>query len=343
MILERDRPDDAVTEAADPPHSSVIVCTRDRAVSVAATVAGLRGQAGTAPFEIVVVDDGGKHGVAFDDFVGAPVVRVSHIPHQGRSVARNHGSHLARGALLIFVDDDMRMGSDFVAAHERVHRRWSKAIAVGPQVLGDRLRETPFGRFRCRLEERGLPESGGIVHRANFCTAANMSIPRRVFAELGGFNPRLHCAEDQDLALRHSSRGDPIVFLPEAHAVHEDLTLDIRSYSRKMEWTGQHLVDFCWVQPSWPENKERLRLNGPALPGREAALTTAKKLVKSLLGRPAVLEPLFGITALVERGLGDGRLLDSLYRTLVGIHLQKGFRRGLDLSSRIERSGGDAR
>jgi len=307
----------------------VIVSTRDRPLSVGKTVARLRDQVGALPFEIVVVDDGSGSAVTLDGVPGGPVVRVSHIPHQGRSAARNHGSELARGSILLFVDDDISVGSGFVAAHDKAHQRWDRAMAVGAVALSDCSLETPFGRFRRRLEGMGVPETAGIVCRPNFCTAANMSIPREVFADLGGFNPHLHCAEDQDLALRHSGRGDPIAFVPEAVGVHEDLALDIRSYCRNMEWTGRQLVAFCQAAPRWPENEERLRLNGPALPGREAAAATLKKLAKTVLGQPAPLAALFVLTSLVERSLGDGRLLDALYQGLVGIHIQKGFRSAL--------------
>ncbi len=341
-ILETEGADDTVTYPPETPRSSVVVCTKDRATTVKKTVAGLRDQAGASPFEIVVVDDGSEPAVVLDDFVGEPAVRVSRIAHQGRSAARNHGSALARGFILIFVDDDIRVGPDFVAAHERAHRRWDHALVVGSVVPGDPSLQGPVGRFRRRLETKGLPTAHGIAERPNFCTAANMSISRRAFAELGGFNPQLHSAEDQDLALRHSNRGRPIVFAPEAAAVHDDLALDIRGYCAKVEWTGRHLVDFCRAQPDWPENVQRLRVNGPLLLGREPTALTAKKLGKALLGRPLVLEAFIRLTSLVERTLGEGPLLDALYRALLGVHLQKGFRRGFEACSREGAGGGGA-
>jgi len=332
--LDVRRTGDAVGHLTESLHSSVVVCTKDRAASVRTTVATLRDQVDASPFEIVMVDDQSEPAVILDDLGGEPAVRVSRIAHQGRSAARNHGARLARGSVLLFLDDDMRVRPDFVAAHERAHRRWDRALVVGSVVPCDSFSKTPFGRFTRRVERKATPETAGIVDRPNFCTAANMSVSRSVFVDLGGFNPRLHCAEDQDLALRHSRNGRPIVYIPEAQAVHHDPALDIRASCRKAEWTGRHLVEFCRAQPAWPENEQRLLINGPLVPGREPAGTTAKKLGKWLLGQRAILEVLFALTALVERSRGDGPLLDVLYTTLVGIHLQRGFRSGLAASGR---------
>jgi hypothetical protein len=320
----------ASSESCEAPRVSVVVCTRDRPRRVRETIRLLRKQAGAPQFEIWVVDDGSEPALVLDELVGAPATRVTRIPRVGRSAARNHGSEMARGSILTFVDDDMNVGPQFIAEHERAHRRWSNAIVVGSQILPEHARETPLGRFRRRLEEQDVPAAGVVVDRPNFCTAANMSIPRQLLAELGGFNPQLDCGEDQDLALRHSTRGHPIVFLPEASAVHDDLALDIRSYSRKVEWTGENLTRFCRAQPAWPANVERLRVNGPPLLGREPVFATARKFGKALLGEPALVETLFRLTAVVERTFSDGWLLDTLYRILVGIHIQRGFRRGLD-------------
>jgi len=52
-----------------------------------------------------------------------------------------------------------------------------------------------------------------------------------------------------------------------------------------------------------------------------------KKLVKTVLATPAVLESLHRLVGLVEAAHGPERLLRRLYRTLLGIHLFRGFRR----------------
>jgi hypothetical protein len=155
-----------------------------------------------------------------------------------------------------------------------------------------------------------------------------MSIPRRLFTKLGGFREGLDSGEDQDLALRHSGGGGPIIFVPEAGGIHEDQALDIRAYCTRAEWGALHTVDFCHAQPDWPENQQRIRVNGPPLPGREPAILTLKKIAKSVLGQPPLAGLLFALAALLERTGIEGAALDTAYRTLLGIHLQRGFREG---------------
>ncbi|MCS6806052.1 MAG: glycosyltransferase family A protein [Acidobacteriota bacterium] len=309
---------------------SVIIPTHNQPAKLQETLAGLRQQTmPPANYEVIVVDDGSAPPVVLPEKLDGLRCVLLRLEGVERSAARNRGAMLAQGELLIFLDDDMRVSSDFLSAHWRAHRQWPEALLVGSVRLPDEALKHPFGRFRQRLERQGAPRQRGLTAQANFCTAANMAISRSRFEALGGFNPALHSSEDQDFALRHTAGGGQIVYVPEADAVHRDDALDIRRYCRRVEWGMQEMLPFCHRYPNWPDNVQRERVNGPVRWGREPVWHSARKLIKAMLSRWPMIEGLFAVTWLLERSRPESHFLDRMYRVLLGVHLFRGYRKGL--------------
>ena len=308
---------------------SVVVPTRNRLEKLNQTLSSLAKQTlDPARYEVLVVDDGSEPPIQLPTRGPTERFRVLRIMHGERSAARNHGATVATGEFLAFVDDDMILAPVFLEAHRAAQRQWPGALAVGAVSLPEEVVGTPFGRFRADLETRGVPHQRGVVIQPNFCTATNMSLSKEGFLALGGFDPDLVSAEDQDLALRHSARGGAIVFIPEAVAIHNDHSLDIRSYCRRAEWGAENMMPFCQHHPDLTENRLRAVVNGPVRWRTDSASLVLKKLLKSVLGSGSVPEILFALTGLVERVNPSSRVLSWLYQMLLGVHLQRGFRRG---------------
>lgn len=309
---------------------SVVIASRGRPEPLAETLISLRRQTlQTSDFEIIVVDDGSVPPLCLSRVVGGAGLRLLRLDGRERSAARNAGARAAVGDVLVFIDDDITVGREFLEAHLLGQREWPGALAVGSISLPDESVGRAFGHFRQELEQRGIPRQRGLTDAKNFCTAANMSMRRQGFLELGGFDEELVSAEDQDLALRHRERGGAIVFLPEAAGTHRDVALDIRGYCRRTEWGSERLVAFCRRHPNWPENVERDRLNGRVRLGDEPIERTLRKLGKTVIALPPALEVLFAMAAILERTAPHGRLLERIYRLLLGAHIFRGYRRGL--------------
>jgi len=311
---------------------SVIIATHNRPEKLAETLSSLTRQDNEAgEYEIIVVDDGSKPPVVIESGNELPSVVLVRVEGLERSAARNRGAAAARGKLLIFIDDDISVEPDFVAAHVRSHEEWPGVLAVGAIRLPDETMATPFGRFRQNLERNEVPLARGLTPNRNFCTAANMSIPRDVFLALGGFDSSITSGEDQDFALRHTARGGHIAFLPEADAVHRDDALDILSYCLRAEWGSLNMIPFCRRYPDWPDNVERDRVNGPV--SLSAPISeTVRKIVKVTLTLRPISSCLFSVASLLERAAPNSRSLDRVYRLLLGIHIFRGYRKGLTLT-----------
>lgn len=310
---------------------SVVVATHNRHRSLARTLLSLSSQT-LLDFEVVVVDDGSDSPVGCDAGAGPAIVRVLRLPRVERSAARNAGAEAAHGRVVVFLDDDMIADRNLLAAHSRAHDRWPRALIVGAIELPTEFGDSPFGRFRRALEADGVPITGGPVAEPNFATAANMSMDRNLFLRLGGFDATLVSAEDQDLAMRHSAAGGSVVFVPDARAVHDDHVQSLRDYCYRHEWGAEHMAPFVARYPDLPANRERVQVNGAARFG-DPLPRLLRKAVKRILGMSAGCSLVFGLADFAERASPGSRWLPAVYRLALGIHLQRGFRRGWALRS----------
>ncbi len=158
-------------------------------------------------------------------------------PNGGRAVARNRGAKEASGELLMFFDDDMRPEAACVNAHIRHHQHVQNSIAVGMQVEDRRVMKTDIQQYKAGLSRKWMEplkaNNGFLNAKQPFITAANFSVSRELFFQLGGFDERLTDAEDYDLAVRAVLQQIPIYFKAEAVAWHDDF-ITCQSYVKRL-------------------------------------------------------------------------------------------------------------
>lgn len=311
---------------------SVIVPTYNRPKKLGETVACFLDQTvPAADYEIIVVDDASA----------PPVVLPAPVPGQAqcslirfdtmleRAVARNTAVESARGEIVLFSDDDLKFGSNFLEAHLRAHAEWPGSMVSGKIILPPEALDRPGVRFRQELELSAQTMERGPVSVPNFGSAANMSIARERYLALGGFDAAMVGIEDQDFAMRHSGAGGTIVFLPEAVTVHDDDWLDFPSFCRRQTWAAECSVALARRYPDLPANAPRFAATGPVQLGLDSRGVVARKLIRSALSSRPALAVLFAILAVLERIGAPDRALRSFYKLLLGVHLQTGFRKGL--------------
>ncbi len=307
---------------------SIVIPTHNRPEKLRETVNYLRLQDFTkAGYEIVVVDDGSTPPVKFEqDFTFSPTVRIVRLEGEERSVARNKGANAAKGELVIFIDDDITTKPDFIESHWQIQQEFSNLLTVGEILLPADSQNTPFGRFRQRLEKDGIPRKRGLVADKNFCAAGNASIKRELFLQLGGFDTTISSSEDQDFALRHTGQGGQIAFLPEASVIHRDNALDIRGYCQRNEWGSRLMKPFYQRYPEFTANVERERINGFAQWGKEPFSNSIRKTVKAMIASKIGIGTLFKTADILEKVAPDSSVLDKVYRLLLGAHIFRGYR-----------------
>jgi peptidoglycan/xylan/chitin deacetylase (PgdA/CDA1 family)/glycosyltransferase involved in cell wall biosynthesis len=203
---------------------SVVIPTYQRRDVVCASVAALARQEFGGAFEVIVVVDGSTDGTA------AALRRLS-VPfpltvleqsNQGASQARNHGANIARGEILLFLDDDMESDPRLLSEHDQSHRAGADVVLghiplhpdSPPSVLTQGVRDWAEQRAR------RLSVAGATLTLHDLLTG-QMSLRKEIFAQVGGFDTDFTCGgsfgnEDVDFGYRLLQRGEHIVFNPAA-------------------------------------------------------------------------------------------------------------------------------
>ncbi|MFB0617864.1 glycosyltransferase [Streptomyces sp. AGS-58] len=234
---------------------SVVVPTRDRTTRLLLTLTALAHQTmDRERFEVILVDDaddgaddvpgrGAVEQVLSAGPAGLPVRRAA-TGGRGAACARNSGARLARGEVLLFLDDDTLATPGLLEAHLAAHQDAGAAVVHGgvtdlsafAMTPDPRLLEAALTGARGRRIEPGTVADLGsrvplLGPRLSFiertarrvtrspdhaalrwlsCIGTNTSIRRTVFEGVGGFDEHygeLWGGEDLELGLRLSASG----------------------------------------------------------------------------------------------------------------------------------------
>lgn len=179
-------------------------------------------------FETIVVDQTVSHQPETDAFLGSIRGRIKHMRLDQPSVtaACNVGARVASGAILVFLDDDIRIADrQFLSQHAASFRDASVGVVAGRVKDPRQSREVPYD------PRSSDPLWGwyytGWDHRtpAEVVTApgANMSCRKKLFAQLGGFDECFignAVRFENDFCLRARQAGYRVIFNPAAEVVH---------------------------------------------------------------------------------------------------------------------------
>jgi len=229
----------AAPDLTPTPRFTVIVPTRARRDLVVRLVTSLREQE-LRDFDVVAVVDGPD-----DDTVAAlqalelpfPLMVIEQA-HRGAAAARNAGAAVARGEILLFLDDDMRPDRALLAQHDRSHREGAQMV-LGHLPLDPESPNTAVaaavGRWAERRRAR-LAVSDGTVPVPELISG-QMSVSREAFHQLGGFDMAftrggLVPGADRDFGYRARRAGMTIVFNPDAIS-HQFYAVDAGDYTRR--------------------------------------------------------------------------------------------------------------
>jgi GT2 family glycosyltransferase len=211
------------------PALSIVIPTFNRAIYVLSTVEQVLRQ-DFQDFELLVVDQSGSEEwekVMKGMQVHASDARVSylHLDRPGLPNARNEALVRVRGAVVLFLDDDVVLLSDsFLRAHvacfdnpiiggvtgrivERINRENARRTMLRI-TLGGRTKVNLLGRTRCRIDS---------------LKGANMSMRASAIGQIGGFDRSYGgtaLLEDADYAERLRRQGWGLMFEPDAELLH---------------------------------------------------------------------------------------------------------------------------
>jgi GT2 family glycosyltransferase len=234
-------PVDALT-----PDLSVIVPTRDRHAALGRLVARLA-QSDLDPlrFEVLVVDDGSSEPVPQALGAAHPHLQLAVLRQEGRgpAAARNLALQRARGAVVVFLNDDAVPARDLLSRHlaAQAQSTLPRAVLGRFSLLPEHRRDSlaEYVETTTTLFAQPLMQAGVHYHGLSLCTG-NVSLRREHLLAVGGFDEAFPGpgGEDSELGLRlERALGLRVVFEPALECGH-DHALDVRALAARKRVVG---------------------------------------------------------------------------------------------------------
>ena len=310
-------------------HFSVVIPTHGKRRLLERTLKSLDRQLAAPPFEAIVVDDGVDPGL--EEFVGSlalaiPTVVVHHDRERGRAATRNSGLARASGEIVVFLDGDMEVVPEFLAAHA--------AAQDGPDavVLGEirTAPEIPRNGFVEYVDSRGVQKvAAGERIPARYFLTGNCSVAAPLLARAGGFDEEFdeYGGEDTEMGYRLAAHGGRFRHSREAVSHHLELASPSATALRLSRY-GERMLPLLVRKAPLAREELRLDLVEP-LRTQDGPLGIARKLAVAIACRKIFWRPAAALAGALPRGVR----FDPLYDFVRAAAYLDGYRRALRRST----------
>ena len=253
--------DRAYDRVVSVPEISVVIATYNRQDLLRRLLQQLDEQTIDASrYEAVAVDDGSREDTraALAGLRTHYVYRIERQENAGAAAARQRGVELATGRLIVFLDDDMQVKSDFLEQHLKLHEAGppGNTVVLGRLRPDAKLAEMPlFERFYARVMKAQNDElaCGKPVRGHNIYTG-NVSMPKALFLRAGGFDPQFRALEDEELGVRLEKAGATFAFANEAESVHGSDWTSMKKWMERAYRDGVYQTKLSKKHPDMPES-----------------------------------------------------------------------------------------
>ena len=237
---------------------SVVIATYNRHELLRRLLEQLDDQTiGTSHYEVIAVDDGSKEDTR-EKLAGLKTkypLRIERQENAGAATARQRGVDLATGKIIVIVDDDMQVGRDFLEKHLAKHTT-DRTVVLGRLRPDAKLSDMPlFERFYARVLA-GKAEAfaaGKAQVRGHDVYTGNVSFPRKLFLEAGGFDAQFRALEDEELGIRLEKAGATFAFANEAESIHGSDWTSMKAWMNRAQRDGVYQAKVSRKHPDHAE------------------------------------------------------------------------------------------
>ncbi len=174
------------------PTVSVIITCKDLESYLGDAIESVRSQT-VPPFETIVIHDGCSHATMYEG-----TQTVFREENRGVAKSRDEGVKLSRGEWLLFLDADDALAENYI---EECLKHTEKADIIYPNVLLWSWWGKEAPKRNAWHPAGNTVELKKMLHYNQWLVVSSL-MRRRVYEELGGFDPALPVFEDWDFWIR---------------------------------------------------------------------------------------------------------------------------------------------
>ena len=246
--------------AAAAPEISIIIPIYNQLDLTLGCLESLLRHRGATSFEVIIVDDNSEQLVR--DTLGRVngLRLISNEANQGFVFNCNLGAQAARGAFVLFLNNDTEVTPGWLESLCRVFQEHPQAGAVGAKLVypdgrlqeaGGIIWEDGSGINYGKGDDPDRPEYN-YLRQVDYCSGACLLVPRDLFLTVGGFDTRYRPAyyEDADLAFAIRAAGREVYYQPAARIIHfEGVSsgTDTRSGIKRHQALNQAKFEAKWA------------------------------------------------------------------------------------------------
>ena len=230
------------------PVISVQMCTYNRRALLDRVLRALFDQdLDPDAYEIVLVDDGSTDG-SYENIIARLhppcALHVVRQKNAGLARGRNVGIARARGAYILFMDDDVLATPGLLSAHLRFHESHARSICRAGVINVPSFDALPPPKYSWRN------------YSGAYFWTTNVSLPAALLREAGGFDERFreYGWEDLELGFRLRRMGVPSILARDAIVYHYKPPVapaSARGMVRQARAQARTAVQFLRKHPHW--------------------------------------------------------------------------------------------
>lgn len=210
---------------------SIIICTLNREEILCSTLRRVVDLiSGRTDGEVIVVDQTRQHSEATERCLQELAdggVRWERVDFASLTRARNHGVRLARGEIILFLDDDVEPSPQLLDEHLACYADAAVWGVGGCTLLpgGRKLSKEMLNASDLKMIETGVGNRFDLDWPRNMTWApgCNMSFRRNKLVHVGGFDEAFYgmaIGEETEFCYRIRKAGGIIAYAPAAELVH---------------------------------------------------------------------------------------------------------------------------